>query len=332
MPKDLVVLILAQTFVAAVFHWAPRWGRGRFFFSVAVDDSFARSNEARAILAGYRVRVWAHWIVSCGMVAVLHQWGPHVAPIGLLWLPLGAEVAFGAAQRHVRPHGQPASSLRTADLSPRPPLPAGRLAQSGPFLILAAVAYAVGQGRASIDALQAHATRTFRPPPFGGAVAFVTGAAVCCGLLLGLASALRALARHPSAVGRRTTLLSLLATEYLLAVMTATIFLPLSVARDPSFMRIVRFLLLALVLAFVVVIFRLSAMAAADAARLDPGHEDLWKWGLFYRNADDAALFVPKRVGVGYTLNFGRPEAWILTAMLVVGLLGSILLPALLAR
>jgi hypothetical protein len=332
MPMDLVVLIVGQTFVAAAFHWAPRWGAGRFLFSVAVDDSFAHSDEARAILAGYRVRVWAHWIVSCAMVAVLHQWGPHVAPIGLLWLPLGAEVAFGAAQRRVRPHGQPSSSLRTADLSPRPALPGGRLAQSGPFLILAAVAYAVWQGRASIDALQAHSTRTFHPPPFGGAVAFVIGAAVCCGLLLGLASALRTLARHPSAASRRSTLLTLLTVEYLLAALTAAIFVPVSVARGERDLRLLPFVLLGLVLAFLVVIIRLTAMAAADAARLDPGHEDLWKWGLFYRNADDAALFVPKRVGLGYTLNFGRPEAWILAAILVVSVLGSVLLPVLLAR
>lgn len=34
-----------------------------------------------------------------------------------------------------------------------------------------------------------------------------------------------------------------------------------------------------------------------------------WK-GLFYSNSDDPALFVPKRHGIGYTLNFGNRWSW----------------------
>ena len=32
--------------------------------------------------------------------------------------------------------------------------------------------------------------------------------------------------------------------------------------------------------------------------------------GVFYSNPDDSALFVPKRCGIGYTLNFAHPWAW----------------------
>jgi hypothetical protein len=32
--------------------------------------------------------------------------------------------------------------------------------------------------------------------------------------------------------------------------------------------------------------------------------------GMFYCNSDDPALFVPKRYGIGYTLNFGNPWSW----------------------
>jgi hypothetical protein len=34
-----------------------------------------------------------------------------------------------------------------------------------------------------------------------------------------------------------------------------------------------------------------------------------WK-GPFYSNANDPALLVPKRYGIGYTLNFGNPWSW----------------------
>jgi hypothetical protein len=36
-----------------------------------------------------------------------------------------------------------------------------------------------------------------------------------------------------------------------------------------------------------------------------------WRWsGLVYYAPDDPAVFVPKRVGIGQTLNFARPAAW----------------------
>ena len=43
-----------------------------------------------------------------------------------------------------------------------------------------------------------------------------------------------------------------------------------------------------------------------------------WKFGMFYYNPDDPAIFVPKRIGVGWTLNFGHPASFIL----IIALLG----------
>lgn len=36
-----------------------------------------------------------------------------------------------------------------------------------------------------------------------------------------------------------------------------------------------------------------------------------WKCGVFYCNKDDASLFLPKRFGIGWTLNWARPAAWV---------------------
>ena len=41
-----------------------------------------------------------------------------------------------------------------------------------------------------------------------------------------------------------------------------------------------------------------------------------WK-GIFYSNPDDPALFVPKRFGIGYTLNFGNPWSWVVLALIL---------------
>jgi uncharacterized membrane protein len=43
--------------------------------------------------------------------------------------------------------------------------------------------------------------------------------------------------------------------------------------------------------------------------------DSCWKWGMFYVNGDDPALFVEKRCGIGYTLNFGHKVSWLILAV-----------------
>jgi uncharacterized membrane protein len=53
---------------------------------------------------------------------------------------------------------------------------------------------------------------------------------------------------------------------------------------------------------------------------VEPTPNECWKAGVIYYNPKDAALFVEKRSGLGYTLNFGNHWSWplILGMMLVV--------------
>ena len=44
--------------------------------------------------------------------------------------------------------------------------------------------------------------------------------------------------------------------------------------------------------------------------------EEGWS-GAFYSNPNDPALFVPKRYGIGYTLNFSNPWSWIVLALIL---------------
>jgi uncharacterized membrane protein len=50
-----------------------------------------------------------------------------------------------------------------------------------------------------------------------------------------------------------------------------------------------------------------------------------WKMGVFYFNRDDAAIFVEKRFGLGYSLNFARPMEWIIVALILLAPLIAIL-------
>lgn len=60
-----------------------------------------------------------------------------------------------------------------------------------------------------------------------------------------------------------------------------------------------------------------AGTGAATDHRPKPVNRDddrLYRWGLVYYNPDDPALFVPKRFGVGWTVNMARPLAWVLLA------------------
>ena len=54
------------------------------------------------------------------------------------------------------------------------------------------------------------------------------------------------------------------------------------------------------------------------ASRFAPPTGDGWG-GLVYANPADPRLVVPKRWGVGWTLNFARPMSWVVLAALVLG-------------
>ena len=51
---------------------------------------------------------------------------------------------------------------------------------------------------------------------------------------------------------------------------------------------------------------------------VDATPNECWKGGVFYYNPNDAALFVEKRDGLGYTFNFANGWAWVLLARLVM--------------
>ncbi|SDW69618.1 DUF5808 domain-containing protein [Paenibacillus sp. CF384] len=48
----------------------------------------------------------------------------------------------------------------------------------------------------------------------------------------------------------------------------------------------------------------------------DLGEEGRWMAGGIYYNPQDPSIFVPKKYGIGWTLNFGRPTSWLVIATL----------------
>lgn len=79
--------------------------------------------------------------------------------------------------------------------------------------------------------------------------------------------------------------------------------------------------------------FRTKANTPVAHTRTDIVFRDddrYWYGGFLYSNPDDPAMFVPKRFGIGWTLNFGHPRARLFLITIMVLLLLLLLLPPLL--
>jgi uncharacterized membrane protein len=73
---------------------------------------------------------------------------------------------------------------------------------------------------------------------------------------------------------------------------------------------------------------RTKTSTSADRGHTEAVFRDddrYWYGGVFYHNPDDPALFVPKRFGLGWTMNFGHPRA----KLVLLGMLLLVLLPPL---
>ncbi len=120
----------------------------------------------------------------------------------------------------------------------------------------------------------------------------------------------------------------LLAAAWLLTILfCGTSLLPL--AHDPT--RLVPILVIGSILSSVgliaLIAYRAIHSSSTLAAARNSTEGQYWRAGIFYYNPSDSALMVPKRSGLGYTLNFGRPVAWIVFAgVLAIPILLGLLL------
>jgi len=51
---------------------------------------------------------------------------------------------------------------------------------------------------------------------------------------------------------------------------------------------------------------------------------ECWKWGVFYYNPMDKRIFLPKRTGLGFTLNFAHPVSTVIMCALILIIIISI--------
>ena len=76
--------------------------------------------------------------------------------------------------------------------------------------------------------------------------------------------------------------------------------------------------LAAVLLPYMVLLIRTLRSSAPAAPVGDRTPDACWKLGIFYINPRDPSLWVAKRFGIGYTLNFGNRWSWALLGVLLV--------------
>jgi len=113
---------------------------------------------------------------------------------------------------------------------------------------------------------------------------------------------------------QRLAMLKLLvASVYLIAMMFTAISL-MPVAQVPPL-----WLFAPTLAALAFLLWRMLRMAKLDSGTTP---DRAWILGLIYFNPQDAAVFVPKRIGSGYTFNLGNRMSWILVAATVAAFVG----------
>ncbi|MGH9717229.1 MAG: DUF5808 domain-containing protein [Candidatus Acidiferrales bacterium] len=336
------ILVLLGVVEAGIFWMAPLWERPGLFFAVTVPPEFRSSPDGRKILRRYRAL--AIVLIAIGWGFILAGETPKRWPLlvlGVAWLAFGPLIAFLIAREAVLPHAAQAAIVQELMEAPRAAhLPGGWLLQIGPFAILAATAiylrmhweripeiFPVHWG---LDGLaNGWSVRTL----MGVYGPLIIGAAMVAGLALVTYGVLRearviripGARRHgrdfPHQVGY-----FLAGIEYLLAVTLSSVaLLPLLGGLNVGFVLLIAILVIAVAFVGTYWLNQTRARVVNPAALSTPRGifgdgtlDDHWKAGIFYFNPNDPALFVEKRFGFGYTLNYAHGVAWVVTALIAL--------------
>jgi uncharacterized membrane protein len=353
LPVLLASFVAPILLVAILFHFLPEVTRRDIFFAVTVDPSFRRTREAQLIVRKFRIAVWIHSALAAAIVlAGFALQNPVVSPwiplIGIFWQLAAVLAAFLRARNRAMPQAASRTTQREAELAPRA---AGSgtgqaIRQSGPFAILVAGAlYLAANWQRIPERFPVHWGYDGQPNgwstrSFGGVYGpLLIGFCVCAVIELfthGIAHWTRQIdatrGAQAEARFRRIQVNLLIVVQYFIAILFCGIpFLPLR-ANPEEQPPIGGFLLGTAI--FLAIVFALlirtgqggaNLMKAGASSDILPGGsivgdrtpDQCWRAGLFYVNRDDPAVLVEKRFGIGYTLNFGRPAAWLLLASIL---------------
>jgi uncharacterized membrane protein len=286
-------------------HFVPLYTRPDLYFGVTVSPAFRRTGPARLLLRNYRVALWCLTVGALAAAGAFER-APVVLGVYLASVCATLVIAHRGAEKH---RVDPVTSIEVDLAAPTERLPGGLLAVLLPFILL----LGVGVWSVSYAVVAAPGAVIMRMVSIGLSCLVLT--AIAFGVLHW---SRRISASGPDAAGERSfrhrILLCLIACEYFLVLLAA-----LSVLEAPRFVIAgSRAAFGVAMVAYVVTLIRAGqggtrlSSAPHETVIGDRSPDNCWKGGLFYFNHRDRAIFVEKRMGIGYTLNFGSLWAWLL--------------------
>jgi uncharacterized membrane protein len=316
---SVTLAIGATLFLGAFYSWTSRIN-GMFFFGRSADAELKASREGRAI-----TRQYLAWIIATTAAASLLAWftarfGRNFAAIGPLMEAVGFWAIFATANRRVRAlelsqgSTTPQDSIVQVPLLETPPytVPTLSIALLPALLAVLTVAAALALAahgtaeHASLGGawtawnadLEAHHLDAL----FGLSLGLLTSATA---MLLLFRSSVRLRTNMAQYTIRASVIMEWIGLTILLVVVACNYF-GFSVAHHTSKV----FILIALAAAFATLVWNQARSKRFVPPPVEMGADERWRWGLFYVDRRDPALFVQSRCGAGYTLNYGRMLAW----------------------
>ena len=314
-----------------VLWFMPRLTRPDLYFAVTVPPGFRDEPDGKLILGRYRtelilVSLLAVLVFSAGVAWV----GVRFIPTGQLIVIVAGFVAFYRARNRVLPHAVRPTTIREAELREHDwIIPGGWLAASGPFVLMAVCAgylWIHGPVQNDLSGGVRDASHVN-----GIIVYLLSTTASLAGLsvvLYGIGHWVRPVfsggpERARELRFRRTVAAIVLGAQYYVTIQASWVVVV------PRHLGLISLGLFPFVIVFVLVTIillvrlgqggsRLAAAKSSTASTVPVGDRTLdryWKLGIFYFNREDSAIFVEKRFGLGYSLNFARPAAWMILAL-----------------
>lgn len=301
---------------AVALFFLSRLSPRRYFFGLTVASGFRESPDGRSIENQYRVFVAAAFLVGAVVTAAI----PYAVLEAILFVTVAGIVAFFYARHRV-------AFFAVTSQPPQPsqpaaaPLPRWTLLGLPPFAILLAIAIYLQAHWSEIpDRFPVHWGLDGRPnrwverTPHGVYGPLIFGALLLIFMgIMGIATWYGA--RSPNL--RVGILKILLVAMYLLGAIFGMVgLLPLHIF--PTW----AILLPCLVFVPAVIIYA-TQLTSDPSIESEPTPDSCWKLSAIYYNPADPALFVSKRIGIGYTFNFANPFSWVILGCMLALILSA---------
>lgn len=322
--NDVVLTLCGETlFAGIVLFLLPHISPQRIFFAITVPPDFPQRPEGRAILKRYRTGIVLVLLLSITGL-VLSSGSGGLAPALGASVPLMAGLAvYLAARAQTKRFAAPSQPVHQVSLdSSHDPLPGwfwiGLLALGLPA---AAGAYLNAHWSEIPQRFPVHWSASGQPNRWVEKSAHGVYGPLWAGAGLAVILLLLAAATF---YGARRAEMRTVTVKIVIAAVFFTSFIFAGIGLLPlGRISVWLFVVPALVFPLVVIVWT-AAFVSKPGVDAENTPDSCWRLGSIYYNPADPALFVQKRIGIGYTFNFANRISWAILAALIAGILGVV--------